>query len=178
MMFKQSIFISLCVVVALVGGCSKGSGPDSGTQADIKNKSVHGDGSRGAAAVPGTPIADALKKKRLNANSVKTIGEAFDSYRHVTVKEWRETSTKSNKYYVDYICWFDISSLSAAALKDGIVKRGLEIKFVIHEDGEAFIAMATRVEVKSDGKSYSTPIDLPEIKTIVTAIYENREITF
>ena len=49
---------------------------------------------------------------------------------------------------------------------------------MIHEDGETYIAMASRIEIKSDGMLHTTPIEPPEIKKIVTAIYENREITF
>jgi hypothetical protein len=82
------------------------------------------------------------------------------------------------KVYVDFLCQLAVNKLSPAAVKDGVVKRNLEIKFVVQENGEAYIVMATRVEIKSDGKSYTTPVKIPDIPKIVAAIYENREITF
>lgn len=124
------------------------------------------------------PIVDGLKKKKLKANSAKTIGEAFDSYSHVVSKEWRETSTRTNKYYADYICWFDVKTVSSESLQEGVVKRGLEVKFVIHEDGEAFVSMGTRIDVKSDGKEYRTVLPLPQVAKIVDAIYANQKIEF
>ena len=175
---SKTRIVLLGIIVAAVAACSKGNESETAKKASPQNKSVHGDVTGSASAVPGTPIADALKKKKINANFSKSIGEAFDSYKYVTKREWRETGTSSNKYYVDYICWFDVNALSPAAMKDGIVKSGMVIKFVIHENGEAYIAMATRIEIKSDGKSYTTPIKVADIQKIVTAIYENREISF
>ena len=175
-MLKIFIVLLLSTSVCVVAACSKGKDAEVAAKKASPTMSVHGDMASSANAVPGTPIADALKKKKLNAHPSKTIGEAFDSYTFASKKEWRETETKGGKFYIDYICWFDIGPLSAAALKEGVVKRGLEIKFVIHETGDAFIAMATRMDIKSDGKSYSTPIELADIEKIVAAIYENREI--
>jgi len=124
------------------------------------------------------PIVDSLKKKKLNKNSEKTIGEVFDSYSHVVSKEWRETGTNTNKYYADYICWFDVKTISMSAIKDGVAKSGLELKFVIHEDGEAFIVMGTRVEIKNDGNLYRTILPLSDVASVVDKIYANQEIKF
>lgn len=167
----------MCAVAVNIISCSKvDSKADSAGSS--KKKLFHGEVDPKTPVVPSTPFADALKKKKLNANSSKTIGEAFDSYTHVVSKEWRETESKDNKVYIDYLCQLDVGMLSPAAVKDGIVKRNLAIKFVIQENGEAYIAMATRNEIKSDGKSYTTPIEVADIPKIVAAIYENREITF
>lgn len=176
-MSKILILVVMCALAVNIISCSNvDSKADSAGPS--KKKSFHGEVDPKTPAVPSTPFADALKKKKLNANSSKTIGEAFDSYKYVTSKEWRETESKDSKVYVDYLCQLDVSKLSSASVKDGVVKRNLVIKFVIQENGEAYIAMATRIEIKSDGKSYITPIKVGDIQKIVTAIYENREITF
>jgi len=145
---------------------------------DTSKMLFHGDMETSSSAVPGTPILESLKNNHLDVSSTKTIGEAFDAYKFAIEKEWRETPTKSGPYYIDYIGWFHISPVSSVALKEGVIKRGMEIKFAVHEDGETYIAMASRIDIKSDGMRYATPIDPPEIKKIVTAIYENREITY
>lgn len=138
----------------------------------------HGDMETSSSSVSGTPILESLKNNHLDVSSTKTIGEAFDAYKYAIKKQWRETPTNGGPYYIDYIGWFDISPFSSVALSEGVVNRGLEIKFAVHEDGETYIAMASRIDIKSDGMRYNTPIDPPEIKKIVAAIYENREITF
>jgi len=138
----------------------------------------HGDMDTSTSALRDSPVLAELKNNHLEVSSTKTIGAAFDAYKHATKKEWRETATENGPYYIDYICWVKVSPVSSAALKEGVVKRALEIKFVIHRDGETYITMASRVDIKSDGMLYTTPLDPPEIKKNVTAIYENREIPF
>jgi hypothetical protein len=177
-MVKAFIAVSISVLIVNIAACSNEKDDHAALKADPVKKSLHSDVSTTAPVASKTPVADALKKKMLNANSSKTVGEAFDSYKYLASKEWRETAAQNGIYYVDYICWLNVNSLSRAALKEGIVKRGLEIKFVVHEDGAAYIAMATRIDIKSDGKVYSTQIDPGAIEKIVSAIYENREITF
>lgn len=132
----------------------------------------------GASSVPGSLGIAALKNNHLEVSATKSIGEAFDSYKYAITKEWRETSSESGPHYIDYICWFHISPVSSVAIREGVVKRGLEIKFVVRGDGETYIALISRIDIKSDGMRSVSIIDPPEIKKIVTAIYENREITF
>jgi hypothetical protein len=144
----------------------------------FKTFRFHGDVQTNTSSVPETLGIDALKKNHLEVSATKTIGEAFDSYKHAITKEWRETTSESGPHYIDYTCWFQINPVSSVAIKEGVVKRGLEIKFVVRGDGETYIAMASRIDIKSNGMRYVTVIDPPQIKNIVTAIYENREITF
>ena len=125
----------------------------------------------------GTPLLESLKDNYLKESTTKTIGEVFDAYKYATKKEWIETATPS-AYFVDYICQLEISPISLVAIRDGIVKRRLEIKFAVHEDGDTYIAMARRVEIRSDGMEHTTIIEPGDIKKIITAIYENREIIF
>lgn len=181
----------LCAFIGIIainlGACSSGteekSVPTAASKAKFRNtnklnKPFHGDMETSPSTMPDSLILQALKNNHLEASSTKTIGEAFDAYKYAIKKEWRETGTKGGPYYIDYICWFNISPMSAAALREGVVKRGMEIKFVIHEDGETYVSMVSRIDIKTDGLLHSTPLDPSEIKGKVMAIYENREITF
>lgn len=185
---KTILFASIGIIALSITACSKGneekSPPAIAPKAEainidtLKKAPFHGDMKTSAPAVPGTSLLDGLKNNRLDVASTKTIGEAFDGYKYAIKKEWRETSTENGPYYIDYICWFQISPDSSATLKDGVMKRGLEIKFAVQKDGDTSIAMARRLDVKSDGNLYATPLLPPEIRKTVTAIYENREIAF
>ncbi|HIJ96086.1 MAG TPA: hypothetical protein HPP94_10220 [Desulfuromonadales bacterium] len=185
---KILLLASVGIIALNITACSKGSNEKqpsaTGMMVEkrdgdlLKKKLFHGDLKTSASSVPGTLGIDALKKNHLELSSTKTIGEVFDSYTHAITKEWRETSSENGPHYIDYICWFNISPVSSVAIRDGVVKRGLEIKFVVRGDGETYIAMISRIDIKSDGMRSVSVIDPPEIKKIVTAIYENREITF
>jgi hypothetical protein len=144
----------------------------------FKMLQFHGEVKTNTTSVPETIGIEALKKNHLELSSTKTIGEVFDAYTPAISKEWRETPSESGPHYIDYICWFNISPISSVAIKEGVIKRGLEIKFVVRGDGETYIAMASRIDIKSNGMRYTTVVDPSQIKKIVTAIYENREITF
>lgn len=170
--------VVMCVLAVSLMACSNNDEAKEEKSKSASKMKFHGEDDTKAKPGSSSPYADALKPMKLNANSSKTIGEAFDSYSHVVSKEWRDTEAKDGKVYVDYLCQLDISKLSSASVKDGVVKRDLIVKFVIHEKGEAYIAMATRVEVKSDGKSYTIPVEVADIKKIVDAIYANKEISF
>jgi hypothetical protein len=152
-----------------------GNMPFHGTE----KKPFHGD-KTSVSAVPSSPVLESLKNNHLEVSSTKTIGQAFDSYKYAVKKEWRETPpTKNNStYYIDYICWTQVRPFSFLTLMKGVKERGLEIKFAIRADGETSIALARRLDIKRDGKLHATPLLPPEIKKAVTAIYENREITF
>lgn len=182
--------IVLCAAIGVIAlslaACSKGNeekSPTAATKAKFRNsdklkKPFHGDMETSSSSVSGTPILQSLKNNHLEVSSTKTIGEAFDGYKFAIKKEWREASTQNGPYYIDYICWFDISPFSSVAFREGVVKRGMEIKFAVREDGETYIAMASRIDIKTDGIIYTTVIEPADIKKNVAAIYENREITF
>lgn len=186
-MLKIILFASIGIVALSITACSKGNeekspstiAPEAKTIniGDVKKMRFHGDMKTSSSAVSGSPILKSLKNNHLPVSSTKTIGEVFDAYKYAIKKEWRETSTQNGPYYIDYICWFQ-SPGSSVALKEGVMKRGLDIKFTIQKDGETYIAMASRLNIKGDGKVYTTPLYPPEIEKTVTAIYENREITF
>jgi len=184
---KIVLCASIGIIAFSLAACSKGNDVKTPTTAVTKakfrnvdkwKKPFHGDIETSSSVVPLSPFVNALKKNHLDASPTKTIGEAFDSYKYAIKNEWRETATKGGPYYIDYICWFHVNPISYDALKEGVMKRGLEIKFAVHEDGETYITMVSRIDIKSDGMLYSTPLEPPEIKKKVAAIYENREITF
>ncbi|MFZ4855023.1 MAG: hypothetical protein ACOYL3_01380 [Desulfuromonadaceae bacterium] len=184
---KIHLFAVIAIIAVNLSACSKGTedkSPPSATgieRRDVEKsikKPFHGDMKTGASSVPGSLGIAALKNNHLEVSATKSIGEAFDSYKYAITKEWRETSSESGPHYIDYICWFHISPVSSVAIREGVVKRGLEIKFVVRGDGETYIALISRIDIKSDGMRSVSIIDPPEIKKIVTAIYENREITF
>lgn len=162
-----------------VMACSKGNEGKTQDAAEMKKKSFHGDMKTKGTPTSGSGMLMSLKANHLAESKTKTIGEAFDSYKHAKVKEWKETpSTNGSPYFIDYICWFPAKPVSVAALKDEAKLRGLEIKFAIREDGETYITMARRLDVKGDGTINATPLLQAEINKTVTAIYENREISF
>lgn len=121
-------------------------------------------------------LAEAIKKKTLPAYPAMSIGKAFDSYSHFNKREWRETFVSKGKIYVDFIGWFDTKTLDPQNIKNGISAKGVEIKFVLNPDGPFYVGMASKLEVKTDGKIYAYP--LADIKVVLDSIYANREITF
>jgi len=181
----------ICVLVGIISlgltACTKNGedklpavGSSKAKMRDANNfkKPFHGDMETMTSAMPISLAVESLKKNHLELSSTKTIGEVFDAYKHASKKEWREAANRNGTYFIDYICWLDISPVSSVALKEGVVKRALDIKFTVQADGETFIGMMNRIDIKSDGMVYTTVVDPADIKKIVTAIYENREIPF
>lgn len=178
-MMKQLLIVAAVTASLSVAACSKNKGDDTqATSKAPKRFKFHGDGAKSSGAITPTPIAGAMKKKKLKAFPQKTIGEAFDSYGKAVSKEWREDMGKDGRYYVDYICWFDPNSLSPEARKAGFTKRGLDVKFVIHGDGDAYITLATRLFVKGDGSTVTDYVGLSDLEKMVEDIYQNRELNF
>ena len=126
---KIILSASIGIIALNIMACSKGNEEKSPTtvapMAKFRNidkfkiMQFHGDMKTTASAAPVTPGVAALKNNHLDVSSTKTIGDAFDAYKFAIKKEWRETPTQSGPYYIDYICWFDVSSVSSAALKEG-----------------------------------------------------------
>ena len=159
-----------------VAGCARsggeGSGKPTGDSAG-KSSSAPGSSARQKAT---SGIAEALKGKKLANYGSTTIGAAFDGYKYFTGKEWRETNSPNGKIYIDFIGWLDTKSLDAAAVKRGVSAMALDVKFVIEPDGSFFVAMVSRIEMKSDGKSYDYPIE--NSVNVLNDIYANKEISF
>jgi hypothetical protein len=142
---------------------------------NMKDMSFHGP----VSPAPGAPgdepgLSGVLKHSKLTAYPSKTIGEAFDGYRYFVKREWRETRSSGGRIYVDFTGWFKTGVFDANALQNRISMRGIGIKFIVHPDGRYGAVMASRVEIKTDGKLYSQPID--NLNDILKNIYANKEI--
>lgn len=127
---------------------------------------------------PSAPVSQAIKKMMLKGYSQKTIGEAFDNYNKASSREWHEVNGKDGKYFVDYECWLNESALSDARKIEGIVKVGVNVKFVVMNSGDFFVAMVSRLQMRRDGKSLAEPLDPTLSKRVLEAIYTNTEMSF
>jgi hypothetical protein len=168
----------LCAVLAITGACAKSGG-------DKQKKGSSGSAAKGVIAgthrsysanqTPGYTVASALKKQVLANYPKATVGDAFEAYRFLSGKEWKSTQGANAKMYVDFTGWFDPAKLDSAATGNGIVKRGLEVKFVVIPTGSFYVAMVSKLEVTADGRIVRSPLE--EIKSVLDSIYANREIT-
>lgn len=136
--------------------------------------SPHG-GGNGAMTRP-EGMAGVIQDAKLAGYKDVKIGEAFGKYRHFKKKVWSETRGTNGNYYVDFVGttpagWFDFKSR-----KEGISSKGIEIKFVIHPNGTYGVGMVSKVEAKTDGKTYR--YSLSDINSILDAIYANKEISY
>ena len=130
-----------------------------------------GDVSKGDSGLP-----KVLKDVKLPNFKSKTFGEAVDGYRFFTKKEWKETHVKGGKVYVDFTGWYKSNSLDFKAIKGGISARGVGIKFLVKPDGSYGVVMVSKIELKTDGNMYSTP--MPDIRGTLKKLYDNVEIIF
>jgi hypothetical protein len=167
---RSMVILSLAAVPALAG-------PNEGEITRKNDLGVHGPASKTPAKPGDEPsLARALKKSRLAMYPSKTIGEAFEDYRYFVKREWRETPSVGGRIYVDFTGWFKTGWFDMRAIKERIASRGVGIKFLVNEDGSYGAVMASRVELRNDGKVYSQP--LGNLDDILNKIYSNTEIRF
>ncbi len=162
-------FILLITILAAFWGlsaCSNNS--DSSHTETSTDKSGH-------AKSAGPGIVEALKKKALDNYPSTTIGAAFEGYKYFAKKEWKETDTQHGKIYIDFIGWLDSKTINPLKKSD-VADRGIDVKFVINPDGTFFVGMISKVEVKTDGKVYATPVE--ESRQMLELIYANKELVF
>lgn len=179
-------FVFIAVVSFCVAACTKNNEEQSVKQktekarlrnSNILKKPFHGE--MGATTkVAFSPLIESVKNNHLEQSSSVTIGEVFEKYKHAEKIEWREAVSNTGASFVDYICWIDVKPFSSVSINDGVVKRALDVKFVIRATGETYVGSASRIDIKSDGMIYTTEVDPTNLKRIVDAIYENREIPF
>ena len=134
--------------------------------------SPHGTGAQSTES-PGGMVA-VIKNIKLDGYPGIKIGEVFERYRHFNKKEWVETKGLNGNLYVDFYGysspgWFDFDKKKA-----GVASRGIEVKFAIYPNGSYSLAMVSKVEVLSDGKTMRYP--LSDIKRVLDAIYANKKI--
>lgn len=107
-------------------------------------------------------LSGIVKNQSLPAYPAMTVGKAFDSYSHLTKKQWKETHGANGTVYIDFSGWLDGKTL------------GVEVKFVIDREGVFFVGMASKLEAMTDGRVFAYP--LPDVKAVLDSIYANKEI--
>lgn len=119
-------------------------------------------------------MVDVIKNATLPGYGTMKIGDAFGKHRHFKNKEWKETRAANGTTYVDFIGynpsgWFDFKAKRA-----GISARGIEVKFVIYPGGAYGVSMVSKVEMRTNGKTYRYPSG--DVKKVLDDIYANRKI--
>jgi len=165
------LVVVMGTVLLLAGACDRGDGK----RALVNGTNPHGQQDKTADSIEFV-FADVIKSKKLADYSTSTIGAAFGTYRYFDKREWKETKSSDGKVYVDFWGWFNTGKLDAASIKNGIVARGIEAKFVIYPDGKFNLAMISKIEARADGQKYAYP--LADKKCILDAIYANKVIAF
>lgn len=164
--FLASLIIGLAF---FAGACSK-AGKDSSSKQNVEKPAQHS-----GAETTNSGLIDVIKNGKLvNFQSI-TIGNAFDSYKYLTKKEWKATSLKSHAITVDFTGWFEPGTINDKDKQDGITAKGLNVKFVIEPNGSYYVFMVTKLESKSDGKIYGT--ELQDNAGILASIYANKKIS-
>jgi hypothetical protein len=169
---RPLFYVVLIVTVSIIaGGCAQQE-IEKPPQRNQPNPGPHG-------AVPvekGEGFVGVVKKQFLASYTTTSVGAAIDGYQYFAKKEWKESRNSKGTTYVDFTGWLVKSTLDKLSIKDGVAARGLQIKFVIYENGSFGIAMMSKIEAKTDGKLYAYPLD--NSKALLDSIYSNREITF
>lgn len=164
-------YIFLLILASLISGACKKTG------SDVSNKpkefmSVHGGGEQTVAP----SIADTLKTQKLVNFESTTIGNAFDSYKYLTKKEWLNERASDGKLMVRFIGWLEPGKVNENMRKKGITGTGLEVRFEITHDGSYFASAAFRLETQSDGKVNAYEMD--NLADVLSKIYANKEVKF
>jgi len=142
---------------------------------DTRGFQFHGSGAPERPVNPASGdsgLAKVIRGIKLPNYQSKTFGEAVDSYRYFSKKEWKESSSSNGKVYVDFTGWLKKGLFDATRVS----VRGIGIKFLVNPDGSYGVVMVSKVEIKTDGNLYSDP--LPDISSILNKLYGNIEIKF
>jgi|MudIll2142460700_1097286.scaffolds.fasta_scaffold22277_3 hypothetical protein len=120
-------------------------------------------------------LVKVIKNGKLANFPTASIGKAFDSYKYLIRKEWKEKQLKSGHLTVDFTGWFEPRFLDEKARQEGVTDRGLEITFVINPDGSFYLFMISALDRKSDGNVHRDR--LPDTTAVLENIYANNKIT-
>lgn len=173
---KKSTPILLVCFALFLPACSEKQGETATSLNRSKpGPSVHTEAS-GKAVTAEKAVSEAIKKQTLPGFPAMPIGQALDSYSHITAHEWKTVRTDSGKFYIDYIGWLDSKGMDISGLKNGVSRQGIDLKFVVSSDGAFGLVMVSRLEAKSDGMVYSYPLE--NSRQILEMIYNNKEIRF
>lgn len=121
-------------------------------------------------------MENSIKSKKLDNYPTMKIGEAFEKYSYFEARTWKVTQLSPLKTYIDFTGMFKKNYFSFASAKKGVSQQGVEIKFVVYENGRFAIAMISKVEILTNGMINRYPLE--NTKAILDNIYGNREITF
>ncbi len=158
-------YLSFVVGITLIiGACS--DNPD--------KRNDQNSGQSGWTKTADVDLISFIKKQKLANFQSATIGNAFDSYRYLTKKEWKGEFLKSGHFTADFIGWFEKETLSDKDRRDGVTDKALEVKFVIDPSGTFYLFMISVLEVRSDGKIYRS--QLSNTAAVLNNIYANRKI--
>jgi hypothetical protein len=164
--------ILIAAVSLSVGGCTQ-------KEAEKPPKEIPANPSMHGAATPaekGEGFVGVVKKQHLPNYPTTSVGTAFEGYRYFTKKEWSESRNTKGTVYVDFSGWLVKSTFDPRSIKDAVAARGVQVKFVIYENGSFGVAMVSKIEAKTDGKLYVYPLE--NSKALLDSIYANQEIAF
>lgn len=119
-------------------------------------------------------FVDIIRNQRMSNFRSVTIGNAFDSYKYLTNKEWKSASMKSGQITVDFTGWFEPDALNKKDVSNGVTGKGLDVMFVIEPNGSFYVFMVSKLEARTDGKIYQSQLD--DTTAILTKIYSNQKI--
>ncbi len=167
----MNVVVCFSIILALTGCAQENTSQPQSTQ-----KPVSPHGTSGGSASSGQPegFVGIVRDQKLPIAADRTIGAAFEAYRYFGSREWKETRNAAGKVYVDFKGLFTGTPLEKS-VKDGVIRQGVEVKFVIEQNGNFYVAMVSRIDVTSDGRMTLYPM---EGKELIERIYANKEITF
>lgn len=123
-----------------------------------------------------TTFLEVLKKQKLANYPAVTIGVAFDEYRFFSKVTWKETPGTNGRIYCDVTGVIKDKAFKSLFRRDNVATRYLEVKLLVKPSGDYGVIMASRIDVKKDGKIEKFPI--PDLKYLLDRIYANEEISF
>jgi len=119
-------------------------------------------------------LVDFIKGSKLANFPSRTIGDAFESYRHLTGKDWRLEQHKTGQFTVGFLGWFDQKAIGDSDRKNGITAKGLDVQFVVERDGKWYLFMMSTIEKGSGGTMRRVPI--ADTATVLKKIYADEKI--
>lgn len=157
-MQRLRLTIILCLITAVISGCSK-ERPEPVKAIPSQAEQMQG-------------YVSVVTSQKLPLSKSKTIGTVFEEYKYFSAREWKESRNSEGKAYVDFRGYLP----SVTSGKSGVVREGVEIKFVVSRQGDFYVGMVSRIEVTSDGKVSLYPAD--DGNKFMELIYANKEIKF
>jgi hypothetical protein len=163
-MLRRGIYPVLLTIGLLAGlcGCSK-------EDAD-RNKATQAIDP----AAPNAIFINAIRGGKLVNFPSVTIGEAFDAYKHLVDKEWKATPQAGRLFAIDFTGWFTSDGLNEQDRRRGIMRKGLDVTFVVNVDGAFSVFMVSMIEANADGSLRRRQIN--DVDGVLTKIYGNKKI--